>query len=194
MTIQKSHLRTFLLQKRRDYVHSLSDQQKQDAAERLSQNVCNFIKDRPASIITGFWPLWDEIDCRALLNDLAQQHQIGLPIVNAKKHHLEFHIWTPAAKLKTGPLNISVPASPAPLPLPDIVLTPAIAFDLAGHRLGYGRGHYDHTLEILRQKKEVLAIGLGYDSQMVDRLPAEEFDQAVDFVITEKRIIQKESQ
>ncbi|MEN8236880.1 MAG: 5-formyltetrahydrofolate cyclo-ligase [Pseudomonadota bacterium] len=191
MSQQKSQLRIALLQKRRDYVHSLSEQQRQEAGEKLRRNTLTLLKDKPPSVITGFWPLWDEINCRTLLNALSQKHKLGLPVVNMDKNVLEFHIWTPTSKLKPGSLKISVPATYSPLPSPDIVLTPAIAFDFAGHRLGYGRGHYDRTLEILRQKKQVLALGLGYDVQMIDSLPHQEFDQTVDIIITEKRIIQR---
>lgn len=64
------------------------------------------------------------------------------------------------------------------------VLIPGLGFDQQGHRLGWGKGYYDRALAAapLQQKK----IGVAWSVQVVERLPWEEHDIQVDFLLTEK--------
>jgi 5-formyltetrahydrofolate cyclo-ligase len=66
---------------------------------------------------------------------------------------------------------------------------PLLAFDRAGHRLGYGAGHFDRTLELLRAERPVLAVGLAYAAQEVDRIPRQPHDQTLDAICTERAYI-----
>ncbi len=186
----KIELRQQLRHKRREFVAQLSSKQRQAAAQNLCCHVQEFLKEQPASIIAGFWPLLDEINTRPLLEALAEKHQIGLPVIIPQTPVMEFHRWEPASALKTGAFNIPVPHAAETLPQPDIVLTPGIAFDLQGHRLGFGRGHYDRCLAAIRQKKSIIVVGLAFDIQIVDQLPFQVFDEPVDCLITDQRIIQ----
>ena len=68
----------------------------------------------------------------------------------------------------------------------DLVLVPGIAFDLEGHRIGYGFGYYD---KFLKKVPKAVKIGLCFDFQIVDKIPAEQHDVPVDFIVTEKRVI-----
>jgi 5-formyltetrahydrofolate cyclo-ligase len=69
----------------------------------------------------------------------------------------------------------------------DVVFLPLAAFDRKGVRLGYGRGFYDYFLKTL--PKDTLRIGLAFASQEVSNVPREEHDALMDFVITEKELI-----
>ena len=66
---------------------------------------------------------------------------------------------------------------------------PLVAFDRQGGRLGYGGGFYDRTLEKLKIKKPVLAVGFAYSCQEIEHVPLEMTDQILDFVITEKAVL-----
>ena len=72
-----------------------------------------------------------------------------------------------------------------PVALDDIVafMVPGLAFDRAGGRVGWGRGHYDATFSHARM--DALRIGLAFECQMVDRVPREAHDAVVHFVVTE---------
>jgi 5-formyltetrahydrofolate cyclo-ligase len=72
---------------------------------------------------------------------------------------------------------------------PDVVLVPLAAFDRAGHRIGYGAGHYDRTLAQLRASKPVVAIGLAFAVQEIEAVPALPHDVGLDYVLTEDRTI-----
>ena len=69
----------------------------------------------------------------------------------------------------------------------EVALVPGLAFDLQGNRLGRGGGHYDRALA--RMDPKALKIGLAFDFQVVERLPAEARDMPVDLVVTETRMI-----
>lgn len=71
----------------------------------------------------------------------------------------------------------------------DLIITPGIAFDENGYRLGWGKGYYDRFLEKLNR---IPRIGLAYDFQIVKELPRDKHDVPVDMVITEKRIIKRQ--
>jgi 5-formyltetrahydrofolate cyclo-ligase len=66
-----------------------------------------------------------------------------------------------------------------------VVLVPMLAFDRTGHRLGYGGGYYDATLEALRAQGPVTAVGVAFSGQEVEQLPAETLDQKLDWIWTE---------
>jgi 5-formyltetrahydrofolate cyclo-ligase len=67
-----------------------------------------------------------------------------------------------------------------------VVFVPGVAFDLRGNRLGRGKGWYDRLIEKLGQ---ATFVALAYDFQIVDEVPAEEWDQRVHYLITERRIV-----
>jgi 5-formyltetrahydrofolate cyclo-ligase len=68
----------------------------------------------------------------------------------------------------------------------DIIITPLVAFDRQGHRLGTGGGYYDKTLAGLRAKsKKPLLLGLGHAVQEAKEIPVEPWDVMLDGVITE---------
>jgi 5-formyltetrahydrofolate cyclo-ligase len=68
-------------------------------------------------------------------------------------------------------------------------LVPLLAFDRAGHRLGYGAGYYDLTLAQLRARKAVVALGLAYAVQEVATVPTTPRDALLDLVLTEREVI-----
>jgi len=72
---------------------------------------------------------------------------------------------------------------------PDIIFAPLAAFDRKGYRLGYGGGLYDATLNALRAKHPVTAIGVAYAVQEADSIPIEDHDQKLDFIVTERETI-----
>ncbi len=69
----------------------------------------------------------------------------------------------------------------------DVVIVPGVAYDINGYRLGYGGGFYDRFLEKLRP--DCIKIGIVFDMQVFDEVPKEIHDAKLDYIITEKRII-----
>lgn len=73
----------------------------------------------------------------------------------------------------------------------DITITPLIAFDKEGHRLGTGGGYYDRTFAFLKEplNEKPHMIGLGYQEQEADKLPSDPWDISLEAVITEQHFI-----
>ena len=72
----------------------------------------------------------------------------------------------------------------------DVILMPLLAFDGKGYRLGYGKGLYDSFLQRLSQQgRNLRRIGLSFSQQMVDKLPLDPWDEALDGVVHEQGII-----
>jgi 5-formyltetrahydrofolate cyclo-ligase len=69
----------------------------------------------------------------------------------------------------------------------DLIIVPGVVFDVHCNRIGFGAGYYDRFLP--KRKKNIPAIGICYDYQIINEIPTGEFDVPLDFIITEKRII-----
>lgn len=143
----------------------------------------------PGAIISGYSPIRSEFDPTPLMRKLAGQGaRLALPVVTARGKSLVFRLWSPNDRLMLGPLGIPEPSPAAAEVIPDIMLVPLAAFDRAGHRIGYGAGHYDYTFAHLRKAKAVMGIGLGFAAQEIRAIPALPHDVALDYVLTEKRV------
>jgi 5-formyltetrahydrofolate cyclo-ligase len=69
----------------------------------------------------------------------------------------------------------------------DLLLVPGVAFDMAGHRLGYGKGFYDRILH--RRAAHALLVGLCFEQQLIRALPVETHDVRMDMIITEEHTL-----
>ena len=176
--IDKKALRKEMAAKRAA-VHGLVD-----PAQAL-KNLLEAIGDR-AGPISFYWPIRSEIDPRPVMEAIAADREVCLP-VTVGYAPLIFRPWSHGAKLETDPFGVSVPATSTEV-VPRVLIVPLLAYSDAGHRLGYGAGHYDRTLEQLRQLRAVTAIGFAYEAQRFDALPTEDTDQPLDAIVTEEGI------
>ena len=141
--------------------------------------------------VAGYWPMETEIDARLLLRHLrGQGFDCALPGVVGRGRALHFRRWCPEDVLEPGGFGILQPSPAAPRVTPRVVLAPLLCFDDRGARLGHGAGYYDYTLAALRRAGRVLAVGLAFAAQQVDRVPDEDHDQRLDWVVTEEGAIQ----
>lgn len=145
-----------------------------------------FIPMQAVAVISGFLPIGSEIDTRPLLRQVLDQNiDICLPAVIQRDHPLEFRQWRDGDPLIEEDFGTKAPAITAKVVEPDILVVPLLAFDRAGYRLGYGGGFYDRSLQKLREKKPVLAVGVAFAGQETGTVPRDENDQPLDWVITE---------
>ena len=140
-------------------------------------------------VIAGYSPIRSEIDPAPLMRKLAEQGaKLALPAVMARGKSLAFRAWSPDDRLMMGPLGILEPSPAAEELIADIMLVPLAAFDREGHRIGYGAGHYDHTLAHLRKVKAITAVGAAFSLQEIKAVPALPHDVALDYVLTAKKV------
>jgi 5-formyltetrahydrofolate cyclo-ligase len=97
--------------------------------------------------------------------------------------------WGFGEPLASGQWGIREPMAEAPEVAPDILIVPLAAFDRVGHRIGYGAGYYDMTINALRAKKKITAIGIAFAAQEIPQVPATERDARLDLVLTEREVI-----
>ena len=167
---------------------ALSDKQRAAAAKALARRGLP-IAIAQGAVVAGYSPIRNEIDPFPLMRTLAAQGaRLALPAVMARGKSLAFRAWSPLDRLTLGPLGIPEPSPAAAEMIPDIMLLPLAAFDRAGHRIGYGAGHYDFTLAHLRKMKAIAAIGLAFAVQEIELVPALSHDVALDYVLTETKV------
>jgi 5-formyltetrahydrofolate cyclo-ligase len=119
--------------------------------------------------------------------DLDPSHiQAALPIAGARNAALQFRRWAPGEPLQPDLYGIPSPLPAAPLVLPSLMITPVLAFDRKGGRLGQGGGHYDRTLANLRRQRPVFVLGLAFAGQEIDEVPMGPHDQRLDAIVTEE--------
>lgn len=146
------------------------------------------LADHPGAVVAGYMPIRTEIDPLPVMADHAGQGTVGVPVILGEGQPLEFHRWTPDCEMKDGPFGAWIPADPQPV-VPTFVIVPLVAFSQKGARLGYGGGFYDRTLEGLRARGHVTAVGFAYAVQEDPDLPTEAVDQPLDAIITENGVI-----
>ncbi len=125
----------------------------------------------------------DEIVEQALDSDKA----LVFPRVSGED--LEFVVIESPAELVSGAFGVKEPkgCNLVPVEKIDLVVVPGVAFDQRGHRLGYGRGYYDRALA--KCQSRCVKVGFAYDSQLVEKLPATDYDETLSVLITESQTL-----
>ena len=135
-----------------------------------------------------FFPLADEPGIETILN-LSSKGVVCLPRYLGESDTYEAAVIAdPEADLEPGKFGIPEPRAGCKslrLNQLDLVLVPGVAFAPDGARLGRGRGFYDRILDSVSGRK----IGVAYDEQIVEAVPAEEHDQRVTDIVTPTRWI-----
>ncbi len=163
-------------------------------AEAIASRFFEALALTPTTIVAGYAARGDEVNCLPLLGSVALWGgRCALPVVRPGTRRLTFRHWAPGEALRRGAFGIQEPPETAPEVEPAVVIVPLLAFDRAGFRLGYGQGYYDTTLQDLRARGGVQAIGLAYAGQEVAAVPHEAHDQPLDWILTEREAIRVES-
>lgn len=168
---------------------ALDREQRAASAQAVAQRGLPFEIGNGA-VVAGYSPIRSEFDPVPLMTMLAASGaNLALPAISGRDRPLIFRAWQSGDPLLRGQLGTLEPPSDAAERMPDIVLVPLAAFDRAGHRIGYGAGHYDRTLEHLRRSKRVIAVGLAFATQQIPAVPALAHDVRLDLVLTETQAI-----
>lgn len=165
-------------------------------AERAaaSEIICNAANEllaarlSPGAVISLYAAKGSEVDTAAL-DAFARAH--ALTVVYPRVVHaadtqaLTFHAVS-LDELAPARFGLLEPSGDARrVPIADIAMfaVPGLAFDRAGGRIGWGRGHYDATFAAA--SPSALRVGLAYDFQLLDEVAREPHDVALHIIITE---------
>ncbi len=146
-----------------------------------------------AHTVAVFLSFDGELDTRPLIDRLWRAgKRVYLPVLHPfSPGNLLFLHYHPESELVVNRLNISEPELDVrdvlPLERLDVLVTPLVAFDTQGQRLGMGGGFYDRTLQNWQQHG-LQPVGYAHDCQQVDALPSEEWDIPLPAVVTPSRL------
>ncbi len=142
-----------------------------------------------AGTVMVFWSFGSEIDTSGLIDGLfVRDVHVALPRIAGSE--LQAHSWRRGEPLEATEFGAMEPArgeqlDPSSI---DVTVVPAVAFDRAGRRVGYGGGFYDRFLP--RTRADAARVGLGFGIQLIDGpLPGGRFDLPVHVVITDRETI-----
>ncbi len=130
-------------------------------------------KESDPLTIAAFWPLADEPDITPVLHALNEAgHIVVLPVVAMRSAPLEFHRWSPEARMTAGNFGVMEPTRTQAMQ-PDILLIPTLGYTGRGDRLGYGGGYYDRTLAAMQKAAHTpLTIGIAWSQGLLtDKYP-----------------------
>ena len=147
------------------------------------------------SIIGAYCAVGAELDpgpvLNAILNFDPGRMKAALPVAVDRDSPLKFRQWRPLEDtLVEDAFGIPSPAPSCPELLPNLMITPLLAFDRQGGRLGQGAGHYDRTLRNLRRQRPVFVLGLAFAGQELPEVPMLEHDERLDAIVTETEYIE----
>ncbi len=154
--------------------------------KHASDKICNSLEHHEsfvkANIIMSYWPMAKEVDIRVLNIKYCQSKKIFLPVIEG--NDIKIKLFEGFDSLKSGKFGILEPDSDDFYELNDIelIIVPGLAFDKQNNRLGRGKGYYDRFIK----ETNAFKIGVCFDFQLFDIVPADPHDVAVDLVITNK--------
>jgi 5-formyltetrahydrofolate cyclo-ligase len=154
---------------------------------RAAAILAEYLAGQAGRVLSGYMPMRSEIDPLPAM--AAHRGPVGVPVILGKGQALRFREWTPGARMVEGAFKALIPEEGAWLE-PEVLIVPMLAWDRRGYRLGYGGGFYDRTLEGLRARGPVLAVGFAFAAQEVEAVPTDEFDQRLDAVVTEQGVVE----
>lgn len=187
----RSELRKIIRQQRR----ALSADEQQRFAHEAAQRLLTLPQVAQAKTIALFLSFDGELDTSPLINALWQANKaVYLPVLHPFSNgNLLFLRYSETTPLVRNRLKILEPQLDVRQVLPvaqlDVLVTPLVAFDSTGQRLGMGGGFYDRTLQHWQQH-HFYPVGLAHDCQWVAELPTEAWDIPLPAVVTPSRLWQ----
>ena len=184
-------LRQSIRQKRR----AVTAEEAASCAEHLARNICNHRLVTNSRHIATYLAADGEIDPWPLTHKLwSSGKTLYLPVLAPfSRQRLWFARYTPGDALAANRYGIPEPVvreliKPWAL---DLILTPLVAFDTTGHRIGMGGGYYDRTFAYLRHQhhwRRPRLVGTAYAFQQVRRLESADWDVPLSLIATPEKI------
>ncbi len=168
-----------------------------EAIRRRSEAVCARVMSldawREARTVALFIANEHEVKLDGLLDDARSRGvTVAIPAVREGERAMRFgaHVLDGRTiPLRCSDFGVMEPDDDAPVIDPatlDLIVVPALVVDALGHRLGYGRAHYDNTLPLATR---ALRVAVAFDFQLIAEVPAEPHDVPTQVVVTDARTL-----
>lgn len=168
---------------------AMSASERDQATARIVDRVLSLPEVGRASTVMAFWSFGSEPGTAPLMEALDSRGvRVALPRIVGGD--MEAYVYAPGDAVTATSFGASEPSTGAALDPSaiDVVVTPAVAFDRSGRRVGYGGGFYDRFFP--RTRTDTLRIGIGFDLQLVEEeLPGGHFDLGIDAIVTESGVV-----
>tara|TARA_R110002126_G_scaffold15320_2_gene63070 strand:- start:791 stop:1369 length:579 start_codon:yes stop_codon:yes gene_type:complete len=184
---KKTELRSKLLTKR----SSISDDDWNLRSLEIIENLKTLKEFQSSSTIHSFVSMNDrkEVNTHELIKELLGLNiKVIVPIADFKTGELQHSILTTFDDLEPNKWGVLEPLNAdSDIDDIDIILVPLLAADKKFNRLGYGKGFYDRFLK----STDAIKVGLLFDDFILQKIPVEDFDEKLDILITEKKILRR---
>lgn len=164
--------------------------------ERIAQKILNLWAFRETEILLIYVSGEAEVDThRVIKESLRRGKRVGVPKCLDTSGNMDFYFIESLDDLEKGLFGLLEPIIEKCEKVEDysrgLCILPALTFDLAGYRLGFGKGYYDRFLSVFQGK----SIGICYECCLSEEtLPHGRYDKKADLIVTEKRLIRPEGQ
>ena len=193
MSQASDEVKADLRDRMRKLLADLGPESRHDASAAACLRLAALEAFRHASVVMLYMPLSTELDLTAAaLRCYRQGKTVCVPRVDWKGRDMvpvEISSFDDEM-MEIDDHGLRMPREGSPLVprLIDLVIVPGLAFDTAGNRLGRGGGFYDRFLQRLR--RSATTVGLAFDAQIIDAVPADDRDFAMDSIVTDRRVCQ----
>lgn len=186
----KNEIRILMKNKR----ELLSEGQRKDYNQKIRDRLFSLDHFKECPALFTYVSFGSEADTIAIIETAFRiGKRVYIPKVEGREMNFyEIHSLNSLTRSKFGILEPAGSDHPYPeyedLINKKIMLLPGLAFDKAGNRIGYGAGYYDRYLGKYNEK-DWLKIGLAYNFQVVENIPADDTDIRADYIITDEALI-----
>ena len=173
---EKRQVRELLAQKRRLLTKEDVTNQSALVVAAIEQMACF----QSAKTVLIYYPTHNEVDVLSLIKKHKKTKTFLFPVTH--RHSMDACPYEGNAKMHRGKYNIPEPTT-APYKGPiDLIIVPGVGFDKSGNRLGRGGGYYDKFITAVGKNTQL--IGVGYDFQLIEEVPANRRDKKMDYIVT----------
>lgn len=183
ISIQKSNIRKEIADLKKVY----SINQLQSLSDEVLSTLEITGTFQNAKTILIYNSLSDEVQTLDFIGRWKGQKNFYLPVV--VKDDIVFRAYTSSTEFQQSSFNILEPVGTdfTDFKKVDLIIVPGVAFDRKMNRLGRGKGYYDRFLSKISAPK----IGICFDFQLLDKIPAESTDIKMDYIVSENELIWK---
>ncbi len=173
---EKRRTRELLTQKRR----LMTKDQVEQESDKLLAHLELLPAFQAAKTVMIYYPTHNEVDVLSLIKKHKHEKTFLFPVVH--RSSMQACPYEGNAKMHRGKFNIPEPTTAPYQGNIDLIVVPGVGFDKHGNRLGRGGGYYDIFLANLR--RNTILVGVGYDFQVVDKVPTNRRDKKMDYIIS----------
>jgi len=183
----KDCLRRRIIEKRKE----LSDSELREKSNKIKEIIFKMKEFKDAKAILFYVSYRNEVNTHQMIKDcISIEKKVVVPGTDRLHRRIVLSELSNWDNLTYGEYNILEPKKEffqeVLIDSIDLMFIPGIAFDVRGNRIGHGKGYYDRLLKIPHNATRV---GLAFELQIVDNIPAESHDVKVNKIVTEKRVI-----